>query len=117
MGMRKVSDGSFRQSVGRIRSTAALLFAAVVVLFWAGPTTLYCWEGAYNVSLGEPPNWGSVAVLVVLGFVPWAFAVGYFVTMRRGQSTTSTLTFATMVLALVTLPVLVVRIMFAAPFF
>ena len=117
MRMSKVSDGSFRASVGRIRPTAAVLFAALVVLFWAGPTTLYCWEGAYNVSLGEPPKWGSVVVLIVLGLVPWVFAVGYFVTMRRGQSATSTLTFATMVLALVTLPVLLVRLMFAAPFF
>ena len=115
--MSKVTDGSFRASGGRIRPTAAVLFAALVVLFWAGPTTLYCWEGAYNVSLGEPSKWGSVVALIVLGCVPWVFAVGYFVTMRRGQSATSTLTFATMVLALVTLPVLFVRIMFAAPFF
>ena len=108
--MSKVSDGSFGAFVGRMRPTAAVLFAALVVLFWAGPTTLYFWEGAYNVSLGEPPEWGSVVVLIVLGLVPWAFAVGYFVTMRRGQSARSTPTFATVVLALVTLPVLLSRL-------
>lgn len=51
-------------------------------LCWALPTTLYCWEGAYNASRGESPDWGFVALLVILGPVPWAFAIGYFFGMR-----------------------------------
>lgn len=95
----------------------AIAFALSIALFWSLPTTAYCWEGAYNVSQGEPPDWRLVAILVVMGFVPWIFAAAYLVAMRRRGSAASTITFGTLVLAVVTLPVLIVRTLMAAPFF
>ena len=101
----------------RLRLGGAWLSAVFIIVFWTAPTTLYCWEGAYNVSLGDPPDRGFIAVLIVMGLVPWLFAGLYFAPMRRRQSFASALTFSTMVMAIVTLPILILRILFAAPFF
>ena len=101
----------------RLKMAGALIFAAVIVFLWAGPTTLYCWDGARNVSREEPPDVAFVVVLVVMGFLPWLCGMAYVLPMRRRQTTASTVTFGTMVVALVTLPVLIVRTIMAAPFF
>lgn len=100
----------------RWRAVAAWSFLALVALLWSVPTTLYCWEGAYNVAQGDPPELGEVAFLLVLGLVPWAFAAAYFRSMRRRHPLTSALSFATIVLAVVTLPVLIVRAGLSGPF-
>jgi hypothetical protein len=100
-----------------VRTVAAGLLVTVVAVFWSVPTTLYCWEGAYNVTRGASPDWPLAGGLIVLGLMPWGFAVPYFVLMRRRQSAASALVFAAGVLALVTLPVLFIRVALAAPFF
>lgn len=100
-----------------VKTVAAGLLVAVVAVFWSIPTTLYCWEGAYNLTRGASPDWPFGGGLIVMGLMPWGFAVPYFVSMRRRSSLASALVFAAGVLALVTLPVLFVRIALAAPFF
>lgn len=100
-----------------VETVAAGVLLTVIAVFWSVPKTLYCWEGAYNVARGESPDWPLAGGLVVLGLVPWGIAVAYFVTMRRRHSPAGAFVFAGGVLALVTLPVLFLRVALAAPFF
>lgn len=117
-GMRETLRASGSPPPQRKISTAvAALCGVAVVVFWALPTTLYCWEGAYNASGGKPPNWSFVALLVILGLLPWAFAIGYFFAMRKRQPMGSTLTFTTTVLGLVSAAVLFMRLTLSAPVF
>jgi cbb3-type cytochrome oxidase subunit 1 len=103
--------------LARSQSIAVFVAACGVVGFWSLPITLYCWEGAYNVMQGGRPRWLLAALLVALGLIPWAAAGALLRRARAKHSFARALASAAVTLALVSLPVLFVRVALAAPFF
>jgi hypothetical protein len=100
--------------VARWIPTALLL---VVGAYFGLGAALYCWEGAYNVLQGGSPGYGSAVILVLLGILPLATGAGYWMALRRGHhSARSSLAFASIVTALVSIPVIVVRVAFGMGF-
>jgi hypothetical protein len=71
---------------------------AVIVAYLALGVALWCWDGAYNVLQGDPPDWVFAGSLILAGMAPAVTAwFGFRVPRRHGQSLASSLAFASVV--------------------
>jgi hypothetical protein len=71
---------------------------ALTVAYLGLGVLLWCWEGAYNVLQGHPPDRVFAATLVLAGVAPPVTAwFGFRVPRRHGESLASSLAFATVV--------------------
>jgi hypothetical protein len=76
---------------------------ALVVGYLALGVLLWCWEGAYNVLQGGPPDWMFATTLVLAGMAPLVTAwFGFRVPRRHGESLASSLAFASLATLAVT---------------
>ncbi len=105
-GDRRATATSARSLFGWLSTLLALMIAG----YFSLGAAVWCWEGAYNVLQGHSPNYGSSAVLLVAGLLPFAAGAAYRHSMRRsGQSQRSSLAFAAFVALVTSLFVLVFR--------